>query len=223
MEAAAFIQLATQGDEHEALLELARNPALASARSPQGVSIVCLTVYRRRTALAAALAGARTDLDVFEAACVGNLARTVRLVSDGTSSADAVSPDGFSPVGYAAFFGHVELLRALIERGGQVNTPSQNAMRVCPLHSAAAHIDQTRAVELARIVLGAGADANARQQGGFAALHEAALNGNMALIELLLAHGADPAITNDKGASPADLARSNGHDAAVRLLERRPA
>ena len=220
MEAAEFIRLATQGDEREARSELQRDPRLAAARNSQGVSVVCLAVYRGRAELAAALAAARTELDMFEAACVGNVERVVQLVSDDAQSVNGLSPDGFSPVGYAAFFGHPALLRELIRCDGQVNAPSRNAMRVCPLHSAAAHSDQTKAVELARILLEAGADPNARQQGGFTALHEAALNGNIALIELLLAHGADPSTENEKGSSPADLARSKGHGAAIRLLER---
>jgi ankyrin repeat protein len=223
MDAAEFIQLATQGDEQQALHELRANPVLATARNLQGVSLVCLAVYSGRTELVAALVAARAELDVFEAACVGDLARVVRLVSEDVENVNVVSPDGFSAVGYAAFFGHVSILGELIDRGGQVNVPSRNGMRVCPLHSAVAHADQTKAVELARMVLDAGADPNARQQGGFTALHEAALNGNTALIELLLSRGADPTITNDKGASASDLARTNGQHAAIRLLEPRSA
>jgi ankyrin repeat protein len=191
---------------------------LASARNAQGVSVVCLAVYRGRADLAAALAVARADLDVFEAACVGDLARVTAIVSTDPAAVDAFSPDGFSPVGYAAFFGHAGLLRALIDRGGEVNAPSRNAMRVCPLHSAAAHADQARAVDLARMLLDAGADPNAQQQGGFTALHEAGHNGNTGLIALLLSRGADAAIKNEKGATPEDLARAEGRDAALALL-----
>jgi ankyrin repeat protein len=221
MEAADFIHLATRGDERQALLELRASPELAKARDEQSVSVVCLAVYWRRPELAKALAAVRTDLDVFEAVCVGDLARVVRLVSDDVENVNGVSPDGFSPVGYAAFFGHKAILRELIARGGHVNIPSRNAMRVCPLHSAAAHSDQAKAVELARVVLDAGADPNAKQHVGYTALHEAAVKGNEALIALLLSHGADPKIRNDEGTSAADLARNNKHDAAVRLLERR--
>lgn len=131
-----------------------------------------------------------------------------------------MSPDGFSPVGFAAFFGHLSVLRELIDRGGRVDSPSQNRMRVCPLDSAPAHFDQRQAVELARIVLDAGANPNAQQQGGYTALHEAAINGNIALIELLLSHGADPTIANDEGTLAVDLARTSGHQAAVDMLER---
>lgn len=218
MEPTEFIQLATQGDERAACAELQRDPTLANARDAQGVSVVCLAMYRRRAEIAAALAAARADLDIFEAACVGDLERVMRLASDDSNSVNAPSPDGFSPVGYAAFFGHPRVLQALIARGGEVNAPSRNGMRVCPLHSAAANSDPGKAVELARIVLEAGADPNLPQQGGFTALHAAALHGNTALIELLLRHGAEPTLKNEEGASAADLARSKGQAGALRVL-----
>ena len=50
-------------------------------------------------------------------------------------------------------------------------------------------------------------------------LHEAALNGNAAMIRLLLERGANPGLANDEGGLPVDLARSKGHAEAERLLE----
>jgi ankyrin repeat protein len=39
-------------------------------------------------------------------------------------------------------------------------------------------------------------------------------------IELLLRHGADPKLANEKGVSPIDLAREKGDAALLALLER---
>jgi ankyrin repeat protein len=219
MEAEEFIQLATKGDEGEALGALKGDSRLAAARNAAGVSVICLAMYHRRPRLTAALAAIRTDLDIFEAACVGSVKRVKELLSSNRGAANAVSPDGFSPVGYSAFFGHADALRELIRGGGDVNAASRNGMRVCPINSAAAHSDPTVAVELTRIVLEAGADPNARQQAGYTAMHEAALNGNIELVELLLQHGADPSVANDEGVTPIELARSKGHARAVELLE----
>ena len=49
---------------------------------------------------------------------------------------------------------------------------------------------------------------------------EAALNGQMELIELLLQHGADPAVQDSDGRSAADHARARGHEEAARRLDR---
>jgi ankyrin repeat protein len=220
MSSADFIQCATQGDEQAAFAALAADPALASARTAQGVSVICLAVYGRRQRLALALAAARADLDIFEASCVGDFDRVRALLDAEPARVNTVSPDGFSPVGYSAFFGHLALLRELIRRGGEVNAASRNAMRVCPLHSAAAHSDQTKAVDLARAVLEAGAEPNARQQGGFTPLHAAVLNQNRELVQLLLRHGADSTLANEKTATPIDLAREAANPELLTMLER---
>jgi ankyrin repeat protein len=67
-------------------------------------------------------------------------------------------------------------------------------------------------------LLDSGADPNGRQNGGYTALHEAAFNGNSAMIRLLLERGANPGLANDEGKLPADLAKSRGHSEAERLL-----
>lgn len=221
MDAADFIELVTQGEEGTALIELARDRSLATARSPQGVSVVCLAVYRRRLQLAAALAERRSQpLDLFEATCLGDRARVAQLIAAEPSCVNDVSPDGFSPVGYSAFFGHPAILRALLEAGGRPDSPSQNAMRVCPIHSAAATTDPERALELSKLLLDAGADPNVRQQGGYTPLHEAALHGKLELLRLLLERGADPSLANDAGRRPVELAREQGHSSVLALLER---
>ena len=219
MQANAFIELVRRGEEELALEVLQAAPILAETRDPAGVSVVCLAVYRGLRALAPALAAARAELDVFEATCVGDCAAVLQLVDAQPELVNAVSPDGFTPAGYAAFFGHPEILRELIARGAEVDAPSLNAMRVRPIHSAAAHGHVDKAIELARLVLEAGADPNATQQGGFTALHEAARKGNLALIALLRKYGADLRLANAEGERAVDLARANAHPAAARMLD----
>jgi ankyrin repeat protein len=214
-----FIQLVLGGDEAAALRELEADPTLASSRDAQGVSVVCLAVYRQSKGLALALVQRRTDLDLFEAACVGNVERVLELLGAHPEHVNRASPDGFSAAGYSCFFGHVELLEALIERGADVNAQAKNPMRVCPVHSAAAQSDPVKSVELTRLLLEAGADPNAQQAGEFTALHEAARKGNVALIKLLLESGADRRLAAEKVGPPVELAQSNGHAEAARLLQ----
>ena len=71
------------------------------------------------------------------------------------------------------------------------------------------------------LLLAHGADANARQQGGWTALQAAAQNGNRPMAELLLAHGADPSLRADNNQTPLDMALSHGHGELVELLENR--
>ena len=75
-----------------------------------------------------------------------------------------------------------------------------------------------------KAVLEAGGDANAQQQAGSRAIHEAGIKANRALAELLLAHGADPSLPNDAGTTAMDLAREKGHaEFADWLATQRPA
>jgi ankyrin repeat protein len=58
---------------------------------------------------------------------------------------------------------------------------------------------------------------DARQQAGYTALHAAARHGDEELVDLLLAHGADPSLRSDDGKDAAAHARDQGHD---RLADR---
>jgi ankyrin repeat protein len=49
-------------------------------------------------------------------------------------------------------------------------------------------------------------------------MHSAAANGNEALVELLLAEGADPEARTDDGKTPLDLAAERGHEVVATLL-----
>jgi ankyrin repeat protein len=161
------------------------------------------------------LASAR-DLDVFEATALGYIDRLrERLMADPTSAA-AFSPDGFTALHYAGFFGKVEAARELISAGASVDVYTQNPFANQPLHAAAAG----RHHEVCRVLLGAGADVNATQHGGYTPLHEAAQSGDVELAELFLSAGADPSVVSDAGETPAETAETAGHrDLAARIRE----
>ncbi|GBF06984.1 ankyrin [Deinococcus aerius] len=195
-------------------LLISAQPGLLGAVSPTGLSPVLFATYYGRPEIMRFLIGAGAPLSVFGAAATGELTPLLAHLNAQPDLVNATSPDGFSPLGLAAFFGREEVAAELLARGADVNRPSTNAMQVQPLHSAAAGNHTALALRL----LAAGADVNAAQHGGFTPLMSAAQNGNGALVEALLSAGADPAATTGDGRAAADLAREEGHAAVLAIL-----
>jgi uncharacterized protein len=150
-------------------------------------STIMEALYRGDRSRAEELSG-DAELDIHEASSLGRVERVRELLAASASLATSRSPDGFTPLHYAAFFGTAETAAALLEHGADPSAVAENDMRVQPLHSAAA-VDAT---ETARLLLDAGADPNAHQEGGFRPIDAAAQNGNEELYALLVERGAEP-------------------------------
>src|SRR6266536_3373200 len=65
-------------------------------------------------------------LSIHEAAAMGAVARIASLLDEDPPAANAWSPDGFQPLGLAAFFGRREALELLLARGGEVKTHARH-------------------------------------------------------------------------------------------------
>ncbi|HEY3092946.1 MAG TPA: ankyrin repeat domain-containing protein, partial [Vicinamibacterales bacterium] len=139
----------------------------------------------------------------------------------------ARSKRGFTPLLFAAQQGDVESGRLLLQAGADVNDRSGND-RKTPLIVAAA----SGGTEFSALLLDKGADPDLADEGGFTALHYAALDEKGAdIVRTLLTHGArlNPRTTRDSreyvyagvnltGATPLFLAASRGHVETVRAL-----
>ena len=192
------------------------DPTLAAARNADGVSAIMLSRYRFDRATTDALLAADPDLDVFEATALGYIDRLRERLAEDPGRATSRSPDGFTALHFAAFFGKPAAARTLIEAGADVGAYSDNELSVQPLHSAAAG----RHHEVCRLLIAAGADLNARQRHGFTPLHAAAQHGDVELVELFLSAGADATARTDPGLTPAETAEAAGHvDVGRRLRE----
>jgi uncharacterized protein len=181
--------------------------------APDPGSPILTALYHRRFDEAERLADG-VSLTIWEAAALGREARVRELLQNDGSLANAWAPDGFTPLGLAAFFGHTSTARLLLEAGADASAVARNDMKVQPLHAAVA----ARSLEIVELLFARGVDANARQQVGYTPLMAAAGSGDEALVSLLLDHGADPSLVAEDGKTAAALAEDHGHAAVAERL-----
>ena len=190
------------GDSDRVRALVAGDPAIASARDENGLSAVLTALYQQRRDLAEALLADGPELDVLDAAATGRLdVLRAHLESDQDALA-ARSPEGFTPLHLAAFFGGGAAVRLLLSAGMDADADQENPPRVRPLHSAVAARDH----DAARALLEAGANPDCVQAGGFTPLLAAAHHDDPEMAELLLRHGADPALAAEDGRDASAMA-----------------
>ena len=210
----ALVAAITAGDV-EAVRELVReDPARASARDANGLPVVLLALFHQQREAADALLEAEPELGVLEAAATGRADRLRELLAADPDARRARTPEGFTPLGLAAFLGGPDAVRVLLEHGADADDDADNPFGIRPVHAAAAAHDH----ETMRLLLEAGADPNARQHGGFMPLHEAAHSDDVEMARLLLAHGADPSIAADDGRDSVRIAADDGSSRVIELL-----
>src|SRR5688572_19007238 len=127
---------AIKGGDKEAVERLLeRDRGLADARDENGLSPILTALYHGENDIATAILRRRPKLTVFEAAAAGDLARVREIVGRDGAQANAVAPDGYSPLGLAAFFKRREVVSYLIEMGADPRRASRQG-GFTPLHSA---------------------------------------------------------------------------------------
>jgi ankyrin repeat protein len=165
----------------------------------EDLSPVLDALYQGRREEAERLAG---ELDVLEAAALGRLDVLRTHLETDPDALSARTPDGFTPLHLAAFFGGGPAVRLLLAAGAPADADADNRLGVHPLHSATAAGDHGAV----RALLDAGADPNARQAGGYTPVLQAAHADDPELTRMLLDHGADRTLAADDGRDPAAMA-----------------
>jgi ankyrin repeat protein len=194
--------------------KLKDNPSLADIRTGQGISLLQFAAYCRNNFAIDILKKYNQNLDIFEATSVGDNKRVNQLLDKDTELINSFSPDGFTALGLASFFGHISLVKLLLDKGANPNIASNNQFKVTPLHSACA----ISATDIAELLIKHGSDVNVKQMQGITPLHSAAHNGQTKLSKLLIENGAEINAKMENGKTPLFMANEKNFQETAELI-----
>jgi len=215
----AFLGAVKAGDLAKVRDSLASEPGLANARTKDGVHASVLALYYGNPEVSTAILAYKPVLDLHSAATVGDQARVRQLLEGDPAAVHSYSPDGFPPLGLAAFLGHFTVVKYLLSKGADVNQIGRNPAKFTALTGAVA----SRHRDVVKVLLEAGADPNYWYEGGHTPVLEAAAHGDIPMLELLAAHGGDVTAQTKQGKTTVALALENGHSEAASWLRARGA
>jgi uncharacterized protein len=198
---------------------LTENPGLANARDDGGNSPLLIATYTGRQEMVRMLLERGARPTFFEACAIGLTEDVRRHLGENPGVARQWASDGWTPLHLAAFFGHREAAAALLDAGADVRALSRNAEANLPINAAAAGPRADRRPEIVRLLIDRGSPVDGRgSPSAHAPIHEAAYNGDVALVRLLLARGADRTLRTGDGHTPMEIAVQRGRHEVVRLL-----
>jgi ankyrin repeat protein len=209
-----IIELIKTGKNDNLEETLKDSPSLADIKTEQGISLLQFAAYCRNNSAVDLLKKHKQKLDIFEAASIGDNKTINQLLDKAPEFINSFSSDGFTPLGLASFFGHLSVVKLLLDKGANPNIASNNQFKVAPIHSACA-ISQ---FDIAELLIEHGADVNAKQMQGVTPLHSAAHNGQTKLSKLLIDNGADVNAEMDNEQTPLFMANEKDFQETAELI-----
>jgi hypothetical protein len=127
----------------------------------------------------------------------GNLKKIKKYIAKGYDVNTKENKNGATPLFVAAIKGDAEFFNTLVKKGANINHKLKDASNLLVASVAGKHAN----IEIVKTLLERRIDVNAKGFGGNTALHLACMGLNEDAIKLLLSHGADKSIKNDKDMS----------------------
>jgi ankyrin repeat protein len=187
---------------------------LARLHNDAGESLYRFALFHGHAKAAEAIK-AQGGFGLHDAALTNGVARIDALLKEAPWAIDLLSPDGWTALHLAAFFGADAAVLRLLALGANARIMGRAFEQNLALHAACAGRRIGKAA-MAQLITATG-DPDALQKQGYTALAIAAGNGFSEAVDALLAAGADRARKVD-GKTAVDFARERGHaDLAARL------
>ncbi len=126
----------------------------------------------------------------------------MRLLLAAGAQVNARNAEGRTALSFAAGFLDPDAMRLLLEHGADPNLTDHRGTSPL-LHALLPYRGEATRLEVVNLLLGKGADVNARAPGDHrTALHQALRPGHASVVQALLQHGADPNARDDAGSTP---------------------
>jgi len=211
-----FLSQIVAGNVSAAGQMLANSPDLLYARDEHGQSAYLLAAYAAQASVMNLLETRGLILDIHEACAGGRIDRVKQLLKSKQSLLLMQNAAGDTPLHAAAKAGASVTLDNVIGYGPDFAIA--NAQKQTVAHLAVACRNQEAAEAMAFATIGNAASPDATTTEGDTVLHVAAKTGNERIIRLLLQKGADPALRNEEGETPIEIATRFGHSGAEALM-----
>lgn len=206
--------LADRDDAVALLIELGDVPT-HRVRSENGETLFLYSLYRGKTTCVEALSQ-RGGLTLQEAAAAGDVPRIEELIRQAPWTIQSLSADGWTALHLSAFLGRDAAVVRLLELGADAQQWARAFETNLAIHAACAGRRLGKAA-LAKLVEAPG-DPTVTPKHGYTPLMEAASNGYVVAVGVLLAAGADKTRKHPNGNTAAGFARENGYEELIERL-----
>ncbi len=127
---------------------LNRNPFIRRMRTPEGTILLTAKHAGATRALSAILERVNEDeLNLYEAAGLGRPGRLKTMLGQSRQRVSEPGPQGFTPLGMAAFFGEPEAAKVLLDHGARADLGRAGGETPLALAKARGHEDVARILE----------------------------------------------------------------------------
>jgi ankyrin repeat protein len=172
------------------------------------------------------------EIALIEAAIRGDTATVKEFLERGVDP-NTSDPDGRTPLTEAAYYGHTEIAKLLLDHGADIfakKVHGETAYEMAAGHQDIAQMIKREMelldaagkgdVRVVKELLDEGAYVNVRDPDGRTPLTEAVWNNNGELVRVLIDRGADVNARKNDGATPLSIAQGKGFSEIIALLKK---